>query len=149
MNNCDTAHRERAKLDRLISFRLPHYFFRLGILIFVIILVALAILKWQSGDHELLRQVLRHLMLFGLLAASLAADAEEDEMILSLRGKSYTAAFIIGVCYIWLEPFIDYGVDRLIGNAAATIEDSKGLAVLLFMLTIQLGFYHSLKRIYR
>ncbi|QTE23370.1 hypothetical protein [Polaribacter cellanae] len=59
------------------------------------------------------KPALRGFILFGMLLISISKDKIEDEFIESLRSQSYRIAFILGILYSLLQPFINYGVDLL------------------------------------
>lgn len=77
---------------------------------------------------------------------SISKDKMEDEMLLQLRAQSYTIAFVVGVFYALIMPYIEYGVSNVVNNGGEVYKDLGDFQVLLFMLMIQLMFYHNLKR---
>src|SRR5690606_36061335 len=90
-------------------------------------------------------QILKHAMLLGLLIMSLSKEKIEDELIETLRSKSYSLAFIIGVGYTMLQPLANFIVDFFL-EEQLVVSTTNHIQVLLFMLLIQVGFFEVLKR---
>jgi hypothetical protein len=138
---------ERKGLNKLINFRLPHYFHKLGML-----LVGASILMFfvrafvLEGETEVLRQVFKKVLLIGMLLMSVARDKEEDELITKLRMQSYTYAFISGVIYAIVMPYVDLGVSSLVHGGGEVYKDLGDFQVLMFMLFVQLLCFMTLKR---
>jgi hypothetical protein len=84
-------------------------------------------------------------MIVGLLIISISREKIEDELIESLRSKSYALAFIIGVIYTMLQPVVNYVVDLMLGKQEE-VGNIYYFEVLLFMLLIQVMFFEVLKR---
>jgi membrane-bound ClpP family serine protease len=137
---------ERNRLQRLLNFRLPTAFKRLGVILLVIAFV-LFFFRIQFPDQgELLRGIGRKVFIVGLLFMSLARDKEEDEMTIALRAQSYAVAFIVGVVYAIIMPYVEFGVSNVVHDGGEAYKDLGDFQVLSFMLMIQLGIYHTLKR---
>jgi len=138
---------ERNNLKKIIQFRLPHSFIYVGLAIVIMTIVGMFVRAFVlDGDTEILKEVLRKGLLVGLLIISISKDKVEDEMTIQLRAQSYLLAFIIGVCYALIMPYVEFGIDS-IADKSPNINKSLGdFQVLVFMLMIQLGFYHNLKR---
>ena len=81
-----------------------------------------------------------------MLLMSVSKDKIEDEMTVSLRAQSYTVAFIVGVVYALVMPYVEFGVSNVVHSGGEVYKDLGDFQVLLFMLMIQLMFYHTLKR---
>lgn len=137
---------ERDRLDKMINFRLPHIYFTIGIAIGAISILSMfgrAFL--MEGDTELLKELSKKGLLVAMLLMSISKDKEEDELTVKLRMQSYALAFVIGVIYALVMPYIDYGVSKMIKPEGEVFKDLGDFQVLVFMLMIQLMFYHSLK----
>lgn len=147
MERNNFAECERRGLNRLMNFRLPHYFYKLGMA-----LVAASILMFFvrafviEGETETLRMIFRKVLLIGMLLMSIARDKEEDELITKLRMQSYTYAFITGVLYALIMPYIDFGVSNLVHGGGEVYKDLGDFQVLMFMLFVQLLSFITLKR---
>lgn len=100
----------------------------------------------MAGETEWLKQLLQKTLLVGMLIMSLSKDKVEDEMTISLRAQSYAIAFVIGVIYALVMPYVEFGVSNMVHSGGETFKDLGDFQVLLFMLMIQLMFYHNLKR---
>ena len=100
----------------------------------------------MDGDTEWLKLLLQKTLLVGMLIMSVSKDKVEDEMTMSLRAQSYATAFIVGVIYALVMPYLEYGVSNLVHSGGEAFKSLGDFQVLLFMLMIQLMFYHFLKR---
>jgi hypothetical protein len=99
-----------------------------------------------EGDTEWLKLLLQKTLLIGMLIMSLSKDKIEDEMTISLRAQSYAIAFVVGVIYALVMPYVEFGVSNAVHSGGEEFKDLGDFQVLLFMLMIQLMFYHNLKR---
>ncbi|TXE18533.1 hypothetical protein ES692_05690 [Psychroserpens burtonensis] len=139
---------ERKGLEKLINFRLPHYFYTIGIAVLGTAIVMMFIRAFVlEGDQEVLKVMLQRGLLIGMLLMSIAKDKDEDEMVVKLRMQSYTYAFVAGVVYALIMPFVDYGVSNVVNSGGEEFHDIGDFQVLLFMLMIQLLCFHTLKRV--
>lgn len=138
---------ERKRMDKMINFRLPHVYLKIGI---AIVALSILVLFWRAfamdGDTEWLRTLTKKGMVIGMLLMSISKDKEEDELTVKLRTQSYALAFVIGVIYALVMPYVDYGVSNVVKPASENLKDLGDFQVLVFMLMIQLMFYHTLKR---
>lgn len=137
---------ERKRMIKILNFRLPHYFKAIGIIVFVGAFILMLVRLWFPDQKDLLREIARKGLVIGLLMASLARDKEEDELTALLRAQSYAIAFIVGVIYTLIMPYIDYGVSNALKPEGEVLKDLGDFQVLSFMLLIQVMFYHVLKR---
>jgi len=138
---------EQRRFNKLINYRLPHKFMGIGITIAIVSIVIIFVRKFgMEGDTEWLKALLKKSLLVGMLLMSVSKDKEEDEMTISLRSQSYAIAFVIGVVYALVMPYIDYWVSNTLKPEGEVLKDLGDFQVLVFMLMIQLMFYHNLKR---
>ena len=138
---------ERKRLNRIVNFRLSHKFMVIGIAIAGLSFVLLLVRRYgMEGDTEWFRAILRKTLVVGLLIMSLSKDKQEDEMTMMLRSQSYAIAFVIGVIYALVMPYVDFGVGNVLKPEGEVFKDLGVFQTLLFMLLIQLMFYHYLKR---
>ena len=147
MNKESFINCERKRFNKLLKFRLPHKFMAVGIAISVISIVIMFVRGFVlEGDTEWLKLLLQKSLLVGLLIMSISKDKMEDEMTIQLRSQSYMIAFIVGVIYALIMPYVDLGVSNVVHDGGEVYKDLGDFQVLLFMLMIQLMFYHNLKR---
>ena len=138
---------ERKGLEKLINFRLPHYFYKIGMLIAGLAIVMMFVRAFaMEGDQEVLKEVFKKVLLIGMLFMSIARDKVEDEMVVKLRMQSYTYAFVAGVIYALVMPFVEYGVSNAMKPEGEEFHDIGDFQLLLFILMIQLLCFHTLKR---
>lgn len=138
---------ERKGLQKLINFRLPYYFYKIGMAIIGVAIVMMFVRAFAlQGDQEILKEALRRLLLVGMLLMSVAKDKDEDEMLIKLRMQSYTYAFVAGVLYALIMPFVEYGVSNAFKPEGEAFHDIGDFQLLIFMLLVQLLCFHTLKR---
>jgi len=138
---------ERDRFQKLIKFRLSHRFMTIGIVIALLSIVMMFVRAFtMEGDTLWLKQLLQKTLLVGMLIMSLSKDKIEDEMTISLRAQSYAIAFVVGVIYALVMPYVEFGVSNAVHSGGEAFKDLGDFQVLLFMLMIQLMFYHNLKR---
>ncbi|MAN58960.1 MAG: hypothetical protein CMC08_03895 [Flavobacteriaceae bacterium] len=134
---------DRKVFRKLINFQLPNYAKKIGAIIAILSISALFILKGIDSDSIWTRYIVRNLFVMGLLAISLSRERIEDEMIKSIRSQSYAIAFIVGVLYAIVQPYVTFGVSYLINRENALLELNHWQLV-TFMLLIQVMFFHAL-----
>lgn len=138
---------ERSRLLKIKKFRLPHQFIVVGVVVAAISIIMMFVrASVMNGDTEWLKLLLQKTLLIGMLLMSVSKDKIEDEMTVSLRAQSYTVAFIVGVVYALVMPYVEFGVSNVVHSGGEVYKDLGDFQVLLFMLMIQLMFYHTLKR---
>ena len=147
MNKEEIINCERKRFNKIVNFRLSHRFMRIGIAIVLSAIVLMFVRAFiKEGDTQWLKQLLQKILLVGLLIMSLSKDKIEDEMTISLRSQSYAIAFIVGVVYALVMPYVEFGVSNVVHSGGEPFKNLGDFQVLLFMLMIQLMFYHNLKR---
>ncbi|MCA0153691.1 hypothetical protein [Winogradskyella vincentii] len=138
---------ERKRLNKITRFRLPNQFITIGLLIALASILMMFVRAFaMDGETVWLKLLLQKTLLIGMLVMSLSKDKIEDEMTISLRAQSYAIAFIVGVIYALVMPYVEYGVSNVVHSGGEAYKDLGDFQVLLFMLMIQLMFYHTLKR---
>jgi hypothetical protein len=147
MNTEKIINCERNRFQKFINFRLPHRFMAIGIIMLFASIVMMFIRAFiMDGDTEWLKLILQKTLLVGMLIMSLSKDKIEDEQTISLRAQSYAIAFVVGVIYALVMPYVEFGVSNVVHSGGETFKNLGDFQVLLFMLMIQLMFYHNLKR---
>lgn len=138
---------ERQRFAKLFKFRLPHIFMAIGIAVAALSIILMFIRAFVfEGDTEWLKHLLQKSLLIGMLIMSISKDKVEDEMTVQLRSQSYMIAFVVGVFYALVMPYVELGVSNVVHDGGEVYKDLGDFQVLLFMLMIQLMFYHNLKR---
>ena len=135
---------ERSRIERWARFQLEHRWKKIGVLISLLCFVVLMLLKLMDLNSIESSFVLKRVLLIGLLVVSLSKDKEEDEMIVSLRAKSFTLAFVLAVLYSLIQPLVNVLVFYIIKG-----DMTNGFSyfqVLSFMLMLQIMFFEVLKR---
>nr|WP_321247421.1 hypothetical protein [uncultured Psychroserpens sp.] len=138
---------ERKNLQWLINFRLPSYFYKIGMLVIGVSTITMFVRAFaMEGDTQWLKLLLQKTMVVGMLLMSVARDKEEDEMVVKLRMQSYTYAFVAGVMYALVMPFVEYGVSNALKPEGEAFHDIGDFQLLIFILMVQLLCFHTLKR---
>lgn len=140
---CEAEYR---RLKKLQNFQLPNYYKKIGMGLFILSFLALILLSAFATEVELTRSLFQKGLLIGLLMVSLAKDEIEDELTLKLRMQSYSMAFICGVLYAVIQPYVNYLFNSQVKMKDVPYSDLGDFQVLIFMLLIQLGFFGLLKR---
>jgi hypothetical protein len=139
--------KEQRALQKLINFRLPRQFMTVGLVLALSSIGLMFLRETLFGEESLLiRDALQRALLIGMLVMSITRDREEDEMTIQLRMQSYGWAFIMGVIYALIMPFVEFGVSSVVNGDGETFKSLGDFQVLLFMLMVQLMCYHVLKR---
>lgn len=147
MNMNKVSDCERNRLEKITSFRLPQYFYKVGIAIGAITIIMMFVRAFaMEGETQWLKHLLQKTFLVGMLLMSIAKDKEEDELTVKLRMQSYAWAFIIGVVYALIMPYVEFGVSNVVNSGGEAYKDLGDFQILIFMLMIQLMSYHTLKR---
>ena len=101
-------------------------------------------------DTLLVKNVLRTMMLFFLLLASLSKDALEDEYNRYIRFQSFVIAFVSSAVYAILIPLIavilDSLITRITGDGVVNFHEISSFEVIFIMLGFQLLSFETLKK---
>lgn len=139
---------ERRSLEKMKNYQLPNRFKKIGIAVAILSFLALLVNKF-SLDSQDVRVAARYGMLLGMLFISISKEKIEDELVSKLRMQSYTFAFIFGVIFTIVQPFLNFGIDSLVDGDAAVFKDSGDFMVLWMLLSIQVFYFEKLKRMYK
>ena len=140
MNTEKIKNCEINRLPKFINFRLSHRFMTIGIAIALLSIVMMFVRAFaMGGDTQWLKLLLQKTLLVGMLIMSLSKDKIEDEMTISLRAQSYAIAFLIGVIYALVMPYVEFGVSNAVHSGGETFKNLGDFQVLLFMLMIHSG----------
>ncbi|MGB3608174.1 MAG: hypothetical protein WA775_01530 [Psychroserpens sp.] len=145
MNLKNTHNCELTKLERWSKFQLPYKWKSLGITVTVLSFLILLCAKLFDDKLIWLEDILKRILIIGLLVISISKDKYEDEMIASLRAKSYTLAFIFGVLYALIQPVIDDLIHTYVLESNRTNMFSY-FQLLWYMLFVQIMFFEISKR---
>lgn len=139
---------ERDNLDALRKkMNLPHSYKKVGIVFFTIFFVGLFVNK-LSLDNGFIKGFVKYGMLVSLLVISLSKEKIEDELIQTIRGQSYTIAFISGVFFALVLPFVDYGLDYIFSSGGASFKEVGDWQILWMLLSVQIFSFEGMKRLY-
>ena len=143
---------EYNRLIKVLNFRLPHKFKKIGYSGAILILAFLVGYKFL-GDYSLtlvVKDVLRTLILLFMLLASLSKDSFEDEFNRHVRFQSYVLAFVCATVYSIFLPLIavlfDIIITKITGDGIINFHEVSSFEVIFILMGLQLLFFGTLKR---
>jgi len=126
---------------------LPNVFKKIGWAFAILSFIGLfAVKMMEISNLEGARIVLRQSLILSFFVIAISRDRIEDELIEKLRTYSFALAFILGVLYAFVLPYVDYGLDALLGSPENVFKPLSSFGLLSFMLLIYIGFFESFKR---
>ena len=138
---------ERKNAKKFLNFKFPNYFKKIG---WIGVIVSLAVIMSTSlfdGDQELLKDIMRKVVLAFLFMVVLSKEEIEDERIQEFRAQSFSIAFLAGVLYALFQPVVNWIAFSIFKPEKAIFEDLGDFQILWLMLTVYLtAFYYSKKR---
>ncbi len=137
---------DRRSAERLLNFKLPNSYKKIG---WIGVIAALAVIMSTDlfkGDQELLKDVLRKVVLAFLFVIVLSREEVEDERIQSFRVQSYSLSFLAGVLYTLFQPVVNWIAFLIFKPEKAIFEDLGDFQILWLILTVYLLFFYVLKR---
>ena len=146
---------EYEKIMKIIDFRLPHKFKKIGYFGAASILVFLIVYKFLGANNLplILKDVLRTLMLLFLLIASLSKEVIEDEFNKYVKFQSYVLAFVCAAAYCIFLPLITVVLDVIItkvtGDGIISFYNISSFEVIFILMGFQLLYFETIKRLER
>jgi hypothetical protein len=138
------------KINKFIGYQLPHKFKILGLVVFIVSIILNGIIdfSFESIDYrDLFLKIAKAGAILGLLLISVSKEKLEDELIVKLRMQSYNYAFIVGVLFALIMPFINYSI-VFVFSSAPKMEMTSDFTILAILLTIQIITFRRLKKAY-
>ncbi len=147
MNTTQLLECERKRLHKFRRrLHLPNYFKKIGLAIFVASILFLLGVAIFTDGNEAFKLIIKSVMLISLLLIVLAKEPIEDELVDQLRGQAFSFAFISGVVYAVVQPYVNYLIAVLLKPEKAVFAGLGDFVILWFMLVVYLCFFHLLKR---
>ena len=137
---------EQKKMSKLINYKLPNQYKKIGWAGFALSFVVLLSTKLFDGDSTVLVEILKRLMLVFLMVVVLSKEKVEDEMIKTIRAQAFSMAFIAGVVYTLVQPIINFIVGSILNEDMSLFEELGDFQVLWFLLIIYLVVFNKLKK---
>lgn len=129
---------------RKIDF-LPNSFKPIGGIILAISIL-LGIITTAGGyATPFLKTTVFNGVIIGMLLISVSKDKEEDEYTIQLKARSYALAFVCGILYAIIQPYINFYVAKVVTSNEVEFNTMGSLIVVWFMLFVQIGFYYTMK----
>lgn len=136
---------EKRRMDKM-HLQLPNVFKKIGIIVFAVSMPMLLSTKFIDGETDTFKMVLRQIIIVSMLVIAISKEKVEDEMIMKIRHRAFTIAFIWAVIYALIQPYINYAVALLVRPEKAIYEEFGTFIILWFMLAIYLLYFHVMKR---
>jgi hypothetical protein len=141
---------EIQKIEKITKYQLPNKFKRIGFGLFIASVISTVIFSFiieSMNNQHLLDKIVKTVAILGLLLISISKEKIEDELIIKLRMQSYSYAFIVGVLFFLIMPFINYGY-LLIKGSVLKMEGVSDFTILGTILVIQIYSFGLLKKAY-
>ncbi len=148
MNTKSFLECERKSLEKLKKYQLPNVFKKIGLGMFLVAFIAIIIIGIPKEFNNL-ELIAKNILLVGLLLISISKEKIEDELVKDLRMQSYSIAFIIAVIYSMVLPFVNYFVGIVLNKETEGIQDIGDFTILWMLLSVQIGFFHFLKKMHQ
>ena len=137
---------EQKRTRFFLNYKLPNYWKKIGLIGAIVSLLVIMSTSLFDGNFELLKDVLRKVVLAFLLLMVLAREEQEDERIQNVRAQSFSFAFLAGVLYALFQPLVNLIVASIFMPDKASFEDLGDFQILWLMLTVYLLFFYFLKK---
>lgn len=137
---------ERRRAQKFLNYKLPTYWKKIGFAGAILSLIAIMSTSLFDGDFELLKDILRKVVLAFLFTVILAKEEVEDERVQNFRSQSFSFAFLAGVLYTLFQPVANWIVFSIFRPERAAFEDLGDFQILWLMLTVYLVFFHIIKK---
>jgi hypothetical protein len=137
---------DRRSTQKLLNFKLPTYYKKIGWIGAIVTLVVIMSTSFFDGDLELFKDILRKVVLAFLFLVVLAKEEVEDERIQNFRAQSFSFAFLAGVLYALFQPVVNWIVYSIFKPEKASFEDLGDFQILWLMLIVYLLFFYISKK---
>lgn len=141
---------EHSRLSRILSWRLPNRYKKIGYICAAAIFIFLLGYKFYGQNTILVKDLCRSLLLLFVLIASLSNDPIEDEYVSYVRSQSYVLSFVIAAVYTIGIPLIalllDILITKITGDGIAQLYEISAFEVIFMLVCNQLLFFEVLKR---
>ena len=137
---------EERRISKILNFKLPNYYKKVGWIGFALVSVSLISTRFFDGDFTILVEIFKKLLLVFLLMVVISKEKVEDEMVKTIRAQSFSIAFIGGVLYTLVQPIVNLIVSSLVRPDKVIFEDLGDFQVLWFMLIVYLVVFSKLKK---
>ncbi len=137
---------EEKNLQKLLSFKLPHYWKKIGWSIFVLAMLFIFSLKFFDGEFQFLKDVTRRVILVSLFIVVLSKEEFEDERVQHLRARAFGMTFLMTAIYILFQPIVNFIAAFILGEEMELFQDLGDFVILWFMLIMYLLFFYFSKK---
>lgn len=139
---------ERKQLETFNQFQFPSYIKQIGFGLLIFSFIVLFSIPIFSLENVILKSISKNGILFSMLLIVMSKDKIEDEMTNQLRLQSYKLAFLAGVIYTLVQPYIIFAIGFFIKpEKEIQFEEIQMFPILFFFLAMQILFFYVLKKI--
>jgi len=138
------------EINKFTSFQLPNKFKIMGLVVFIVSLILSILLEiyFENNKYQdLFVRIAKTGVVLGLLMISISKEKIEDELIAKIRMQSFNYAVIAAVIVYLTMPFLNLAIVASF-SSIPKMEGSKDVAVLEFLLTMQIFAFWKLKKAY-
>ena len=146
MNYKSVSECEQRKWVKYFNYKLPNQYKKIGWAGFTFSIIILLSTKFFDGDFEILKEILKRLLLVFLLIVVISKEKEEDEMIKTIRSQAFSMAFVGGVIYTLLQPIVNFIASLIVGDEMSVFEELGDFQILWFLMIIYLVVFNKLKK---
>ena len=147
MNSTSFLESERRNLEKWYRFQFPSRFMRVGEGLFMLSLIGMISFKFIAPEYELIRMMLKRILLGALLIISFTKERHEDEMTTHLRQRSYHIAILCSVLYALIQSHVVHMVESILKSGSAVYEESSAFEVMVFLLLVQIMIFRLMKKV--
>jgi hypothetical protein len=124
---------------------LPNYFKKIAIGLLLLSIALIVVSKFQSlgFNIEMVKTIGRSGILISFLIFARTADKIEDELIYKIRINAFASAFIFGVFFVILQPWIDI---LFKGDLFSKTREIGTFQLLGTMFLFYFGTFYSMKK---
>lgn len=137
---------EEKNLHKLLNFKLPNVAKKIGWGLFGVSMITILATKFFDGDLELLKNILKRLILLSLFIVVLSKEKVEDERVQHMRAKAFSLTFLLSAIYILVQPIVNFIASSIIDDGQGLFQDLGDFVILWFMLIVYLMFFHFIKK---
>lgn len=125
---------------------LPNYFKKIGVALAILSIFIMLLPKILGMETGIIGSLGKNFFLVAMLLFTISKDQIEDELSMQLRAQSYSWAFVFGVAYAIIQPYITYSMELLLKPDKAVLVDLDVFSILWFMLMLQILFFYVFKK---
>jgi len=137
---------EKRRFNRLMQIGwLPQDFKKVGAIVAIVSFICLIMSKFAMDTGPEIKDLLRSIMLIGMMLIVMSKEEHEDERIDKIRNKAFAGSFILGIIFSLAQPFVNFAVENLFSDPEP-YADISAFQVIFIMITFYLMFLRLMKK---